>query len=258
MVLSGHPPPRGHFLVPLVPAEEHGIKGPVFKPPGGPQGGTAQPPIHLHHQGEGLTPQGVRNCVPVPGPIALGPLRPPCRLRLRLLRLWCRRLARPPRRRGSSHPRRVRPRLSCRGSGAARGAVVSVGGRLVGGSGGYGGDQVPRIGVDVVEVGVVVVVAVVDVVCRHLPDTGRDAPHRLDVRLRGRPAPGPPPCALTFPYFPHTPPCLSPGAYAALAPLAPGPPPRPLAPELGALPPLCPLARGAGPDLCYPRPCPFR
>ena len=63
------------------------------------------------------------------------------------------------------------------------------------GSGGLGGDEVPRVGVHVVEVGVVMVV-VVGVVRRHLLDAGGDAPHRLDAGLRGRPAPGPPPSAL--------------------------------------------------------------
>ena len=41
---------------------------------------------------------------------------------------------------------------------------MRLGGRLVGGSGGLGGDQVPHVGVDVVEVGVVVVVVVVAMV----------------------------------------------------------------------------------------------
>ena len=61
-------------------------------------------------------------------------------------------------------------------------------------SGGLGGDEVSGVRVNVVEVGVVVVV-VVGVVRRHLLDAGRDAPHRLYVRLRGHPAPHPPPFA---------------------------------------------------------------
>ena len=56
------------------------------------------------------------------------------------------------------------------------------------GSWGLGGDEFSGVGVDVVEVGAVVVV-VVGVVRRHLLDAGGDAPHRLHVRLRGRPAP---------------------------------------------------------------------
>ena len=56
------------------------------------------------------------------------------------------------------------------------------------GSWGLGGDELSRVGVVVLEV-VVVVVVVVGVVRRHLLDAGGDAPHRLHVRLRGRPAP---------------------------------------------------------------------
>ena len=134
---------------------------------------------------------------------------------------------------------------------------MRVGSRLVRGLGGMGGDQVPVVGVDVVEVGVVVVV-VVGLVRWHLLDTREDAPHWLDVRLRGCPAPCPSPCALPLPSCPLATPCLSPGAYVALAPLEPAPPPRPLAPGSGAHPPLCPLARATGPNLCHPRPCPFR
>ena len=94
------------------------------------------------------------------------------------------------------------------------------------GSGGLGGDEVPRDGVDVVEVGVVVVV-VVGVVRRHLLDTWGVAALQLDVRLRGHPAPCPPPYALPAPCGSRGPPCLSPGAYVALPPLALGPPPGP-------------------------------
>ena len=84
------------------------------------------------------------------------------------------------------------------------------------GSWGSGGDEFSGIGVDVVEVGPVVVV-VVGVVRRHLLDAGGDAPHRLHVRLRGRPAPCPPPFAPPPPPGSHAPSCLSPGAHGALA-----------------------------------------
>ena len=101
VVLLGPPPPRGHRPVPPVPAEEHCIEGPVPHPPRGPRAGPAQPPVHLHHQDEGLTPQGVwdRISVPVPGP---GPLCPQRRLPLRPL---CpRRPAPPPPRQRPSAP----------------------------------------------------------------------------------------------------------------------------------------------------------
>ena len=88
MVLWGCPPPRGYLSVSSVPPEEHGIEGPVPRPPGGPLVGPAQPSLHLPHQGEGLFPQRVRDRAPVPVPWpAL--LRPPCRppsLPLRLRR----------------------------------------------------------------------------------------------------------------------------------------------------------------------------
>ena len=74
-------------------------------------------------------------------------------------------------------------------------------------------------------------VVVVGVVRRHLLDARGDAPHRLDVRLRGCPAPGLSPYALPNPPGPRTPPCLSSGAYVALAsvPLGSPPGPKPLA-----------------------------
>ena len=97
------------------------------------------------------------------------------------------------------------------------------GGRLVGGSGGLGRDQVPHVEVDVVE-GLVVVVGVVR---RHMPNTGGDAPHCLDVRLWGRPASRPSPCALPFPFCPRAPPCLTLGAYITFPPPASRPPPGP-------------------------------
>ena len=90
------------------------------------------------------------------------------------------------------------------------------------GSGGSGGDVVPRVGVNVVEVNVLVMV-VMGVVRPHLLDTGGDAPRRLDVRLRGCLAPRPPPFALPSPCGSGAPPCLSPEAYVALPPLALGP-----------------------------------
>ena len=222
-------PPRGHLPVPLVPLGEHGIEGPVPHPPGGPRAGPAQPPVKFNHQGEGLTPQGVRDRAPgpVPGP---GPLCPPRRLPLRPLCLRRRRRAPPPRRRGSGHPRRLRPRRG--------------GGRLVLGSGGLGGDEVTGVGVDFVEVGVVVVV-VVGVVRWHLLDAGGDAPHRLHVRLRERLAPRPPPFASPSPLGSCAPPCMSPWAHGALA-LALGSPSRPLR--------LCPPVRAVGPAPRHLRP----
>ena len=66
MVLWGCPTPRGYLLVSSVPPEEHGIEGPVPRPPGGPLVGPAQPPVHLPHQGEGLLPQRVRDRAPHP------------------------------------------------------------------------------------------------------------------------------------------------------------------------------------------------
>ena len=137
--------------------------------------------------------------VPVPGP---GPFCPPRRLPLRPLFVRRRRRAPPPRRRGSGHPRRLRP---WRG-----------GGWLVLGSGGSGGDEVSCVGVDVVEVGVVVALLVA-VVRRHLLDAGGNAPHRLYGQLRGRPAPRPPPFAPPSPRGSGAPSCLSPEAQVALA-----------------------------------------
>ena len=93
------------------------------------------------------------------------------------------------------------------------------------GSWGLGGDEVSGVGVDVVEV-VVVVVVVVGVMRQHLLDTGGDTPHRLHVRLRGRPAPRPPPFDPPSPAGSHAPYCLSLGACGALA-LALGPPSGP-------------------------------
>ena len=236
MVLWGCPPPRGYLLVSSVPPEEHGIEGPVPRPPGGPLVGPAQPPVHLPHQGEGLLPQRVRDRAPVPVPWpAL--LRPSCRppSLFPRLRRQCR--APSPLRRG--HPRRLRPRRG-------KGLMVLV-------SWGLGGDELAGVRVDVVEVGVLVVVVVVGVVCRHLLDAGGDAPHRLHVPLRGRPALCPPPFAPSSPLGSHAPPRLSLGARGALAlalgplssplPVSRVPPPVPhaLARSLSHLPSPCPL-----------------
>ena len=112
------------------------------------------------------------------------------------------------------------------------------------GAWGLGGDEVAGVGVDVVEV-VVVPVVVVGVVRRHLLDAGGDAPHRLHVRLLGRPAPRPPPLDPPSPPGSHAPSRLSLGARGAFA-LALGPPSRPL-PVPWVRPPVthalgCPLA----------------
>ena len=122
-------------------------------------------------RGRVSSPKRVRDRapVPVPWPALLCPPCLPPSLPLRLRRR-CR--APPPLCRG--HPRRLRPRRG--------------GGWLVPGSWGLGGDELASVKVDVVEVVVVVVVVVVGEVCRHLFDAGGDAPHRLHVRLRGRPA----------------------------------------------------------------------
>ena len=96
------------------------------------------------------------------------------------------------------------------------------------GSWGSGGDELAGVGVHVVEVVVVVVVVVVvGVVRRHLLNAGEDAPHRLHVWVRGRPAPRPPPFDAPSPPCCHAPSCLSLGARGALA-LALGPPSGPL------------------------------
>ena len=113
------------------------------------------------------------------------------------------------------------------------------------GSWGLGGDELAGIGVDVVEVVVVVLVVVVGVVRRHLLDVGGDAPHRLHVRLRGRPAPHPPPFDPPAPLGSHAPSCLSNGARGALAlPLGrpSGPLPAPWVPPPVTHALACPLA----------------
>ena len=199
-------PPRGYLSVSSICPEEHGIEGPVPQPPGGTLVGPAQPPVHLPHQGEGLLPERVRDRAPVPVPRP-GPLCPSRRLPLLPLCLRRRCRAPPPLRRG--HLRRLR---SWRG-----------GPWLVLGSWGSGGDELASVRVDVVEVVVVVVVVVVvGVVRRHLLGAGGNAPHRLHVRLRGRPAARPPPFGPPSPLGSHAPSRLSLGAHGTLA-LALGP-----------------------------------
>ena len=236
MVLWGRPPPRGYLSVSSVPPEEHGIEGPVPRPPGGPLVGPAQPPVHLPHQGEGLLPQRVldRAPVPVPWPAPLCPPRRPPSLPL-CLRRRCR--APPPLCRG--RPRRLRPRRG--------------GGWLVPGLWGFGGDELAGVTVDVVEVVVVVVVVVVGVVRRHLLDAGGDAPHWLHVRLRGRPALCPPPFVSPSPLGSDAPSRLSLGARGALA-LALGPLSSPL--PVSRVPPPVPHAL-ARPLTHLPAPCPL-
>ena len=88
-------PPRGTSRFPPTIPEEHGIEKPVPHLPGGPRAGPAQPPVHFHHQGEDLTPQGV----PDPAPVQIsgpGPLCPARRLPLRPLRLRRQRRTPPP------------------------------------------------------------------------------------------------------------------------------------------------------------------
>ena len=125
----------------------------------------------------------------------------------------------PPPRRG--HPRRLRSRRR--------------GGWLMLGLWGLGGDELAGAGVDVLEVLVVPVV-----VRRHLLDAGGDAPHRLHVWLRGRPAPRPPP------FGPPPPPGLP-----CPVPSVPWGPWRPC-PCTWA--PFRAPARAVGPAPCPPRP----
>ena len=118
---------------------------------------------------------------------------------------------------------------------------------------GLGGDELAGVRVDVVEVVVVVVVVVVGVVCRHPLDAGGDAPHRLHVRLRGRPALCPPPLAPSSPLGSHAPSRLSLGARGALA-LALGPPFSPL--PVSRVPP--PVPHALARSLSHPpSPCPL-
>ena len=137
------------------------------------------------------------------------------------------------------HPRRLRPRRG--------------GGWLVPGSWGLGGDELAGVRVDVVEVMVVVLVVVVGVVRRHLLDAGGDAPHRLHVRLRGRPALRPPPFVPPSPLGSHAPSRLSLGGRGALA-LALGPLSSPL--PVWRVPPPIPHAL-ARPLTHLSAPCPL-
>ena len=84
------------------------------------------------------------------------------------------------------------------GVGSCRPSRCRRGGGLAGGLGWLGGDQVPHDGVDIVD-WLLVVVAVVR---RHLIDTRGDARYRLDLWLRGCPAPLPLSSALPFPPVP--------------------------------------------------------
>ena len=122
----------------------------------------------------------------------------------------------------------------------------------------------------------VVVVVVVGVVPRHLLDAGGDAPHRLHVRLRGHPAPRPPPFGPPPPPGSHAPSCLSLGARGALAlalgPLSspcpcrgsrpPSPTPWPARSPTAPRPAPCtwaPCSRPCAPFPCpgpFPAPCP--
>ena len=138
-------------------------------------------------------------------------------------------------------------------------ALGARGGWLVPGSWGLGGDELAGVRVDVVEVVVVVVVVVVGVVRRHLLDAGGDAPHRLHVWLRGRPAPRPPPFSPPSPLGSHVPSRLSLGARGALAlalghlssplpvPRVPPPVPHALADPLAHRPSPRPLHLGSLP-----------
>ena len=143
-----------------------------------------------------------------------------------------------------------------------------------------GGNELSGVGVDVVEVGVVGVV-VEGVVHRHLLDARGDAPHRLHVRLRGRPPPRSPPFHPPSPLGSHAPSRLSLGARGALV-LALGPPsgphasvplpvpwvPPPVTHALACLLAHCPSSapctwapcpRLCAPFLCpgpFPAPCP--
>ena len=113
-----------------------------------------------------------------------------------------------------------------------------------------GRDQVPHVGVDVLE-GLAVVVGVMR---RHLLDTGGNAPHRLDIRLRGPPAHLPLSAALPFPPRPRALSCLpAGGSHHPPRPcpwvLSPNPAPGP-----GALSRDCPLARVSCPSLCLSHP----
>ena len=113
-------------------------------------------------------------------------VRPPRRLcsSFRCHPRWLR--ARPLRRCGGGHPRRLRPWLPCRGGRVVRGVSVWAGGRRA--EGGLGGDQVPHVGVHVVE-GLTVVVGVVR---WHLLNTGGDCTAQLGLLAARAPCPSSP------------------------------------------------------------------
>ena len=141
--------------------------------------------------------------------------------------------------RAPSAPRAGSPRCPCAcGANAAprpppaeairAGSALGAGGGgwLVLGSWGSWGDDLAGVRVDVVEA-VVVVVVVVGVVRRHLLDAGKDAPHRLHVRLWGHPVPRPPHFGPPSPPGSHAPSRLSLGALSGPLPVPRVPPPVP-------------------------------
>ena len=202
VVFWGRPTLQGHLLVPPVPPEEHGIEGLVPQPPWWSpsrlSSATRTPPS----PGGGPHPPGGLGPCPSPGLRAGPPLPPaPSPPAAPVPAARAPRPAPPPPRQWPSAP--APP--------SARG-----GGSLVLGSGGFGGDEVSGVGVDVVEVGVVVVM-VVGLVRQDLFNAEGDAPHRLHVQLWERPAPRPPPFARPSPRGSCAPSSLSPGAHGALA-----------------------------------------
>ena len=184
---------KGRFLIPLVVPEQAQLSHPYTFT----RRGRASPP-----RGSGTVSQSLSKGRALSAPLA-GPLCGPC-----------------PGAGAASRPPAAEAAAIRAGS-----ALGAGGGWLVLGSGGFGGDEVASVGVDVVEVGVVVVV-VVGVARRHLLDAGGDAPQRLHVQLWGRPAPPPSPLAPPSTQGSCAPCCLSPRAHGAFA-LALGSLPRP-------------------------------
>ena len=186
---SGFPPslrrstaPKGRFLIPLVVLEQAQLNHPYTSTT---RGRVSSP------RGSGTVPQSRFQTGP---PLPLAPAPPTAPVP-----------AAP-----APRPAPPPPRPSAPAPPSARR------GWLVLGSWGLGGDEFSGVGVDAVEVGVVVVV-VVGAVRQHLLDAGGDAPHGLHLRLRGRPAPRPPPFDPPSPQGSHAPSCLSPGAHGTLA-----------------------------------------
>ena len=252
VVLPGHPPPRGYFPVPPVPQKEHGIEEPVQQPPGGRRGGQLQPPTHLQHQGEGLVLRGSRTALQswpkslrawAGGGDPTAPRAGSARgSRPTGAAAICAGSAPGPRaagaaavRAGSARRSRTAGVESCGAAPCRRGS-----GWRGGGGGGLGGDQGPRIEVDVV----VELVLVVGVVRRHLLDARGDALHRLDLQLRGLPDPLSPPSALPLPYLTWAPSSLPAVAHVAPPLLASGSLccRRPLAPVLPVPPASLPVS----------------